>query len=129
MKTQLCMTALCAALLLCAPANARAISMSGVIAGDAERPSAVSGSIVPVYATVILVSQNGNARTIFINYLSTDQYLPRDKDRCQVRYRNEEIAGHIRWIPIYLDRAPRAESIRCNSGSWSEAEANQRIAR
>lgn len=130
MKTDLGVAALCVALVLCgSPAMARTILMRGVVVGDAERPSAVSGSIVSVYATVILASNDGQIRTIFVQYLSGDQYLPRDKDRCEIRYRNEKIAGHISSTPIYLDRAPRAEWIHCNSGSWSEAKANRRIAR
>jgi hypothetical protein len=106
------------------PAPLPTATMRGIIVDESQRPSAVSG-VVSIYATAILASSNGQIRTLFFQYLDENQYLPRRGDRCEVGYRIGRIAGHLKWTPMYLDLAPRVQWIRCDSGSWSEADASE----
>jgi hypothetical protein len=82
-----------------------------------ERPSAVSG-VVTTYATADIVFEQGKTRTLFFQYFDTNQFLPSQGEICRVEYRHGRIAGSLRTMPIYLDRAPLVKRIRCNSGSW-----------
>jgi hypothetical protein len=84
-----------------------------------ERPNAVSG-VVSTYATADVVFDQGKTLTLFFQYFYKDQFIPKQGDICHVEYREGNIAGSLRTMPIYLDRAPLVNRIQCNSGSWTD---------
>lgn len=110
---------LCAALGGCAVHRHSAVISHGLIMSS-EKPMYVSG-VVSTYAMAEIVVKDGKTRTIFFQYFDVDQFIPVEGDKCDVHYQEARISGRLRSISLHLERAPLVKTIRCDSGSWSEA--------
>lgn len=96
----------------CSASAAKPRILEAVVETDVVRPPYVSG-VMAVWTKLFVRDTSGQRRVLYLPYMDVQQPLPRQGQRCSVRYHIGSVKGWVVRTSTYRRRAPVIDQLNC----------------